>query len=438
MKVSRYNFFIPYENGKYIAYNSLSNAMALVSDKKYQIYLEFEKNNVPIEDKEFIKELKKGSFLIEDDLNELEIIRLNMYKERFNTSSLDLTIAPTSDCNFRCIYCYEKDAINCTYMSQEIEDCLIKILNNRSKNLSKFNVTWYGGEPLLAVDTIERLSEKFIKICDDSNIIYTATIVTNGYNLTKKNLDILKKCKIKGVQITIDGNAEIHDKRRFLKGGYPTFNKIISNICDLNAEKMPITLRINLDKSNFDKTECVLKILSEKQLIDRVFPYVAKVDNFNNCYNDVNCLSSMEFNKYENEFIKLMVNYGYEKEDILKHKLPKRINCVCGCDKFESYVINADGEMYKCWDDIGKSNSSIGNIKNNNIVLNKIYLDYIMFDPTTDLECIQCKYLPICMGGCAKLRTDKTKSICDIKKYNFNLKLINTALYMENIKNAQN
>lgn len=156
MKASKYNFFIPYENGKYIAYNSLSNAIALVDYEKYQMYIEFEKDNVPIEDKEFINELKKGSFLIEDSLDELEIIRLNMYKERFDISSLNLTIAPTSDCNFRCIYCYEKDVIDCTYMTGEIENYLIKILNDRAKKLSRFNVTWYGGEPLLALDTIER------------------------------------------------------------------------------------------------------------------------------------------------------------------------------------------------------------------------------------------------------------------------------------------
>ncbi len=433
MKVSRYNFFIPYENGKYIAYNSLSNAMAIVNNEKYKIYLEFEKNNIPIGDEEFIKELKKGSFLIKDDLNELEIIRLNMFKKRFNTNSLNLIVAPTSDCNFRCIYCYEKDAIKCTYMTQEIENHLLKILESKSKNLSSFSVSWYGGEPLLAIDTIERLSEKFIKICDENKIYYTSTIVTNGYNLTEKNFDILKKCKINSIQITIDGDAEIHDKRRFLKGGYPTFNKIISNICSLKDETIPIILRINIDKYNFNKSENVLKVLSQRKLINRVFPFIAKVVNSNNCYDDENCLNCIEFCNYENIFNDLMIKYGYKKDNILK--LPKRINSVCGCDKLESYVIDADGEMYKCWEDIGKKSISIGNIKNSNIILNKEYLEYIMFDPITDLECNQCKYLPVCMGGCAKLRLNKTKYICDDKKFNFELRIKNIAKYITTKKN---
>lgn len=269
-------------------------------------------------------------------------------------------------------------------------------------------------------------------ICDENGINYTSAMVTNGYDLTEKNYDILKKCKINSIQITVDGDAETHDKRRFLRGGYPTFDNIISNICSLKDETILITLRINIDRSNFKKAENVLEVLKEKKLINRVFPYIAKVENFDNCYDDESCLSGLEFCYYQTIFNDLMIEYGYKKEDMFK--LPKRINGVCGCDRDEAYVIDADGGMYKCWNDIGKKEISVGNIKDSNIILNKEYLDYIMFDPTLDFQCSRCKYLPICMGGCAKLRINKEKNICDGKKYNFNLKLKDLVSYMKKMK----
>lgn len=46
---------------------------------------------------------------------------------------------------------------------------------------------------------------------------YSASIVTNGYLLTEKVAKQLKKLNIENVQITLDGPAYIHNKRRYLK-----------------------------------------------------------------------------------------------------------------------------------------------------------------------------------------------------------------------------
>jgi uncharacterized protein len=85
---------------------------------------------------------------------------------------------------------------------------------------------WYGGEPLLAIDTIDYLTQEFLKLCGDK-VKYTAAMVTNGYNLNKDNVNRLKKLKVKRVQITIDGPKIIHDERRKLSNGKGSFDKII-------------------------------------------------------------------------------------------------------------------------------------------------------------------------------------------------------------------
>lgn len=43
---------------------------------------------------------------------------------------------------------------------------------------------------------------------------------------------------------------------------------------------------------------------------------------------------------------------------------PKLINNFCGADSVNSFVIDAEGDIYKCWSDIGVKEHSIDNINN--------------------------------------------------------------------------
>lgn len=439
MKPSYYNFFFPYEyeNRKYIAYNSLSNSMALIDEENYNKYLNFEKHGMNISDESLFHSLKQGNFIINDDINEMDIIRHNMYASRFNTQSLSLTIAVTSDCNFRCIYCFEKDVINNYYMDEEIEKSIIEFVNKKSNTIGHFSVTWYGGEPLLNMKTIERLSEKFIEICNINNIVYSANIVTNGYNITKINLDLLKKYKVSSMQITIDGDEETHNLRRPLKNGYPTFRKIIDNLVILKDELFPVSLRINTDKTNYMNVENVLKILKENELTKVIFPYIARVDSFDDYYDNANCLDMKEHIDNKIKFENLMLEYGYDMKE--KNNYPIRKNSICGCDRINTYVVAADGEMYKCWDDVGKKDVSIGNINNvKSKNINKTYFNCIMFDPIIEEKCGKCKYLPICMGGCVKKRIHNINLICEETKSKFENRLRDSALKIRKSKEVSN
>ncbi len=235
MKASYYNFFYPYESDKdkFIAYNSLSNALALIEKDKYEVFMEFCKHNKTIEDLDLINDLKKGFFLLDDHVNEKHLIRFRMLQNRFSTSSFGLTIAPTSDCNFRCIYCYEKDVIKPAYMSADVQDRIVELLQNNLSTISRFSVSWYGGEPLLALDVIESLSARFIELCEKKEVAYGAGIITNGYLLNRDTIQLLNKLKVNFIQVTIDGV-----RRHFIVG----INYILSL-----PYLIPITTNISRD-----------------------------------------------------------------------------------------------------------------------------------------------------------------------------------------------
>jgi uncharacterized protein len=147
--------------------------------------------------------LIKGKFIIDEETNELEILKMRYWKGKFNTYTFGLNILPTLRCNFRCTYCYEKKKYG--DMSNQTVDN-IKKLAERKLSVSKlFCVSWFGGEPLLRFDVIEDLSDYFLKICKEKEAQYYASLTTNGYLLNEKKINMLEKIGIKVVQVTFDG-----------------------------------------------------------------------------------------------------------------------------------------------------------------------------------------------------------------------------------------
>lgn len=417
MKASKYNFIFPFskDNNKKLLYNSLTNALAILEDdNKYSQFKNFCKSNKNIEDKEFVNDLIKGGYLIRDDFNEIDFIKVRLYKARYGTKRLSLTIAPTLKCNFKCVYCYEEASERSNSLSEENQQKIISMVENNLDYISDFNVTWYGGEPLLQFDIIKELSTKFIEMCNKKGVNYAAGIITNGYMLTREIASELENLNIKSIQITLDGAKEQHDRRRPLVGGGPTFDTIISNIAK-SKDKLPcvVQLRINIDKENVDKIDSIIDILKENELQKHVLPYIAMVESHNNTYSDEKCFHSEAFSQLE---INYRTKYNNKANRYLSSMYPQQKRNYCGADSENSYVINSDGKLYKCWCDIGAEDYSIGHVGSID-ESSKLYTEYMLYDPTNDTDCKECKYLPICMGGCPNRRLRKSINRCINMKY---------------------
>ena len=170
------------------------------------------------------------------------------------SKGISLTICPTMGCNFDCPYCFENHRQG--KMSLEVQDNVIALAERMfdaagTKNLS---VTWFGGEPLLAPDIIESLSLRLIELVQKRGGKYVASIITNGYLLTKENIEMLDRMQVKNCQVTIDGLGDTHNATRHLAGGGPTFDKIVDN---LKNHKIPfmVDIRHNVHEDNQSEIE---------------------------------------------------------------------------------------------------------------------------------------------------------------------------------------
>ncbi len=119
---------------------------------------------------------------------------------------------------------------------------------NKNSNGRKTRVTFFGGEPLLNIKAIEKVSEKL------KNIDYEFSIVTNGSLLTENIADKLYNYGLRYVQITLDGPENVHDKRRYFDDGRGSFNIIMKNL-KYAQNIFNVVLRINIDYSNENENE---------------------------------------------------------------------------------------------------------------------------------------------------------------------------------------
>lgn len=420
---SKYNHYFK-NNDVYFIYNARTNALLQLDKEAFYKFKIFEIEES--DENDLYKNLLYGGMIIPDEVEELQIIENEMYTKRFSNKSLGLSIAPTMECNFTCPYCYERDSQKYSKINEVTKENIVNYVYNKKSEISSLVITWYGGEPLLCLDDVKELSRKFIDICDENDIKYFAGITTNGYFLSLDIFKLFKNLRIGSIQIPLDGHKDFHDYTRFNKEGCGSFDKIIDNLKALKViydseegYKPFISIRLNVTRLNMDSMFDVLKELDNNNILSYVTPYVAHVfddDDINNEFT----LSLEEFNIFKQKFLNELEN-SYNKKLDLSTIYPSRIANSCSCDVQSSFVIDPDGNLYKCWEEIGKIKSKIGNINTGlDKFKNKNYFDYLQFNPTKHLVCKECNILPLCMGGpCPLRRVDGRAIDCKSRKKEF-------------------
>ncbi|WP_373215437.1 radical SAM protein [Peptostreptococcus anaerobius] len=405
-KISKFNIECPSENGILI-YNTFSSGVLSLNEEYSNEYSNLKKYGTCRKD--LFNELCNGSMLIDKNTNEVSKINILSKSERFSTNCLSLTIAPTLSCNFKCPYCYEK-GVEMNSMTKEIIHETIDFIKYRIDNNTKLGIAWYGGEPLLEINTIEYITKKLFETLDSIEENFEANIVTNGYLLSKEVALKLKNCKVKHAQITLDGPPKIHDKRRILMNNKPTFNKIINNIKEC-CNILDITIRINVDKTNIEYINDIVLILKENDIYDKVNVYLAPVDDINSKSKNTDCFDTIEFANKESAFTK------FKLQSELHNSIVPDCNLgICGAVNLNSFVIAPDGRLYKCWDEIGRIESSVGNVSTG-ITYNDTLDFYLNYDVLSE-KCKDCSYLPTCMGGCPYKKKMLGENQCFSLKYN--------------------
>lgn len=389
----------------YIGYNTVSNGFYVFNEKQFQEVeeiLDNPGNTTKKTNSSILKEkLIKARFLVDDDMDELKILKLRNNITRFNPNVTALVIAPTLSCNFDCPYCYvDRDKVT---MERQTIDALKNFFLKKINRSNNAVVCWTGGEPTLALGIVEELSSFFQNEANKNNIPYQCSMVTNGYSLTPEIIERLKQCGIEKLQVTLDGYREYHDNLRHTPGGGKTYDRILANLVTAAISGLKITLRSNINKDNY---EGIYKLIDE---MDEVFKdkdnlifapamvtEVKEVKTFCPC----NVFTNREFSQLEPGILFYALQKGFKIE---ADKL-STYRVFCGANTLALHVIDPQANILKCWCHLGRADKNrVGYIKEDG---EAVYTDYktlatwMSWNPFEIDECLKCKVLPICMGGC--------------------------------------
>ena len=413
-KLSYYNFFLTYDTGESVIFNSLYRSL-LAFDAYETNYLI--NGCIP---EACASDLINNHILIPEELDEWKSYE-NAYQNANNHSDvLSLTIMPTLSCNCACPYCFERK--KAAKMSSQTEDDVINWIESKLPDYKVLSVSWFGGEPLLYQVPIQRLSERLMAKCKELGIIYTAAITTNGVLLDNpETIGMLKQCAIHNVQITFDGNQPAHDAQKFLRGGEGTYERLLNNAalyCSYNpAAKLRI--RVNVSDMNYHTIGQLLDDLSplkEQIIIFFRWVYANSASHWHN-YSE----KEKGLNPYKGlyELQKEAIKKGFFVDDQYDKHQFRFMHCEADSQGF--YSIDPLGNLYTCVHEYDPK-FSVGNVRDG-ILPDKEneYKKFRTANESIDLDCKTCKVFPMCNGGCRRYRINKGKHLCIDEKQSMEL-----------------
>jgi uncharacterized protein len=390
--------------------------MLLFSQKEYSRVLEII-SDLPYlkeeQDEELFRILREYRFIIKEQFNELEFFKFNYFRSLYGSSVLTTIVLPTLDCNFRCPYCFEfKKNV---YMDEKTITAYLSWVKNKLRQVKHFHITWFGGEPLLGFDNIKRISEDMISYCDENRVGYSASLTTNGFFLTDGIIDELHKLRIDNVHVTFDGPRDWHNNYRRTKDGEGSFDILVNNVenyCRRTQSHLPISLRVNVTDANMSGIPELLDSFSDrvKQKSRIYFRYV-----WSNQASNYVIFS--EVSRQEDAFKWLSQLYDIAAEKGFRSDNP--INDLtfnyCEVDFANHFAIDPSGFIYLCTHTFDPE-EAIGNVLSGSTEEQvSQYCEWINTNPFNEIECAQCKILPLCKGSCRKSRFNGNSSCIEEK-----------------------
>lgn len=171
----------------------------------------------------------------------------------------------------------------------------------------------------------------------------------------------------------------------------------------LSETDIQINVRANIDKNNARFFHSFQDHLLNSKFKGRnIFIYPSIVydfDDISSCQSSSGCLLN------KNDYSKFLVEQFYVKKNINLNYFPSAPDIECMAKHINAFLIGADGDIYKCWVDIGNKGKRIGNINDPSIKNYDILAQYMVeMDVFEDSKCRECILLPSCLGGCPNER----------------------------------
>ncbi|WP_027625914.1 thioether cross-link-forming SCIFF peptide maturase [Clostridium lundense] len=379
------------------------NGLKDIKEVIKEFHNKYEEKDI-VEAYEELKELIEEGVLYSKDL--YEDIGLKAGQGASFIKALCLNIA--HDCNLRCKYCFADEGEykgKREIMSAQVGKKAIDFVIKASGPRKHIEVDLFGGEPLMAFDTVKEIVEYAKEQEKVHNKTIRFTMTTNATLLNDEIMDYLDK-NMGNIVLSIDGRKKVNDDVRIRVDGSGSYDAILPKIKEMVSirdKDKQYYARGTFTRNNLDFFEDVMHLANEgfdeisiePVVLPDEHPLSLREEDLPKIFQQYDKLYKEMVKRHEegNEFKFYHFNIDLQGGPCVY----KRIS---GCGAGHEYVaITPSGDIYPCHQFVGNEDFKMGNVFEDGLK-EEIQKDFkeanIYFKPT----CKECWARFYCSGGC--------------------------------------
>lgn len=315
-----------------------------------------------------------------------------------------LCLHVSHDCNLRCKYCFASTGDFGTgrkVMDFGTAKRAIDFVIAKSGKRRNIEVDFFGGEPLMAMDTVKRTVEYARSLEERYNKYFRFTITTNGMLLNDANIDYINR-EMSNVVLSLDGRKAVNDNMRPTAGGRGSYDAIVPKFRKLVSGRgtRDYYVRGTFTRENLDFAADVEHLASLGFRNVSVEPASGPPD-------DPFAIREEDLEQVEAEYERLAellrgrgeVNFFHFNVDLKQGPcVIKRLRgCGAGC---EYVAVTPDGDIYPCHQFVGREEYRMGSVYDGSFDMN-ISGQFANQNIYTRPACRKCWARFYCSGGCS-------------------------------------
>ena len=316
-----------------------------------------------------------------------------------------LCLHVSHDCNLRCQYCFAAtgDFGTGKRMTMDVKTALkaIDFVVEKSANRRNIEVDFFGGEPLMAMETVRETVAYARSIEEEAGKTFRFTITTNGMLLSDENIEYINR-EMSNAVLSIDGRPQVNDAVRKTVNGKGSYSYIVPKFQKLVAGRGTKDYYARGTFTHFNKdfaadvihlAELGFQNVSVEPVVGkRSDPYALQEEDLPELLEQYDVLAVWLKDHPE-------VNFFHFNVDLSQGPcVIKRLRgCGAGC---EYVAVTPDGEIFPCHQFVGNDDYKLGSLWDGSFDRN-ISSRFAGLNIYTREECKSCWARFYCSGGCS-------------------------------------
>lgn len=357
---------------------------------------------------ELLKALNENNTRIKESIN------LNCKCSCDNSMPNFASVKIAKNCNLKCSYCYiDADPNKKNKMDEETAIKIVdELLMMHKKDDTNFSFCFHGGEPLLNLNVIKKVTE-YVKPYRDK---ISLSIQTNGTLITDEIATFLKDNNI-FVGISLDGTEELHNISRYYANGKGSFENVMKGIKVLNDNDISFGIISVINRENAKKMNEMLDFFIENKIYSLSFSPLRK---YGRGKDDIDLFLDDEtlFNAYTILLEKIILhNKTHNKSEWLHERVlttivkqiyfnQRHFMCMqspCGAGR-RMLGFDYNGDVYICDNFIGDEDFKIGSVYDGNLkdmlFNSEVRKKALSRQKENLVRCKDCVWRGLCGGLC--------------------------------------